>query len=56
MDDRGIEQKIAALSEGLVLLEPSDPRGLADLHTGFEEIGNWADGVKWRQRPRRRRS
>jgi len=45
MDDRGIKQKIAALSEGLVLLEPSDPRGLADLHTGFEEIGIWADGV-----------
>ena len=43
MDDRGIEKKIAALSEGLVLLEPSDPQGLADLHTGFEEIGQWAD-------------
>jgi len=43
MGDRGIEKKIAALSEELVLLEPSDPRGLADLHTGFEEIGRWAD-------------
>jgi len=51
MDDRGIEQKIAALSEGLVLLEPSDPRGLADLHTGFEEIGNWADGASQSEVP-----
>jgi len=43
MDDRGIEQKIAALSKELVLLEPSDPQRLADLHTRFEEIGQWAD-------------
>ena len=43
MDNRGIEKKIAALSEELVLLEPSDPQGLAALHTGFEEIGQWAE-------------
>ena len=45
MTDKGIEKKIAALSAELVLLEPSDPRSLAELHSGLEEISGWAEAA-----------
>ncbi len=37
-----IKTKVEALSESLVLCEPTDLSGLAEIHAKFEEIGLWA--------------
>jgi two-component system chemotaxis sensor kinase CheA len=38
----GIDDKIKALCEMVVLVEPTDLKPLADLYTNLEEIGDWA--------------
>jgi two-component system chemotaxis sensor kinase CheA len=42
MPENEITKKIGKLSEALVFAEPSDLPALSDLHTQFEEIGQWA--------------
>lgn len=42
MLDKEIAQEIEKLSEALVLAEPSDRQALGELHTLFEQIGQWA--------------
>ncbi|MCD6287886.1 MAG: chemotaxis protein CheA, partial [Candidatus Hydrogenedentes bacterium] len=43
MVNKGIENTIDALSEGFVLADPSNLQRLADFHTEFEEISQWAE-------------
>ncbi|HUW81814.1 MAG TPA: chemotaxis protein CheA [Phycisphaerae bacterium] len=41
-DSQAIHQRMEQLSGALVLAEPSDLQALAELHTGFEQVNNWA--------------
>ena len=43
MDGTQAEAKIEQLSEELVFAEPGDPKAMADLHTGFEELSRLSE-------------
>jgi len=41
-DSQAIQQRIEQLSGALVLAEPSDLKSLAEVHTGLEQVDDWA--------------